>query len=156
MASSALSSRALDSAIAGCYCDGGRSSRNVSQSALHTPFPTGVPWLGRALGISAVVHALAVVIVLVASSTTGQHEVELVDIEIAPPPPKAEALPEEHVRKLAPSAPEPSTAAGQEPEQPKEPSALIDAGVDAPIDAPVDAPVDAAKRQKDAPIDAPI
>jgi hypothetical protein len=125
----------------------------VSQSALHTPVPTGAPWLGRAVVASAVLHALAVVIMLVVGGVTKHHEVEVIDIELAPPPPKAEALPEEHERKQAASAP-PEAAAAQQPEQPPpEPSALIDAGVDAPIDAPIDA-APKKKKRPDAGIDA--
>jgi len=128
----------------------------VSQSALHTPVPTGAPWLGRAVVASAVLHALAVVILLVAGGVTHKSEVEVIDIELAPPPPKAEALPEEHERKMAASAPpESAPASTQPPEQPPpEPSAVIDAGVDAPIDAPVDAPKKK-KPRPDAGIDAP-
>jgi hypothetical protein len=118
----------------------------VSQSALHTPFPTGAPWLGRALAVSVVLHALVVAVVVAVGSAQKHHEVELVDIEIAPPPPKAEALPEEKIRKQAPAA-ETEKASTQPEEQPKEESALVDAGVDAPIDAPPDA---ARKRKPDA------
>ena len=126
----------------------------MSQSALHTPFPTGSPWLGRAVVASAVLHALAVVIMLVVGGVTKKSEVEVIDIELAPAPPKAEALPEEHERKQAASAPPEATPAAAQPEPPPpEPSALIDAGVDAPIDAPVDAPAKKKKRP-DAGIDA--
>ncbi len=108
----------------------------MSQSALHTPFPTGAPWLGRAVAVSAVLHALAVVVVLVAGRVEDRHEVETVDIELAPPPPKAEALPEEHERKPVETEPTPASAA-PEPEKPAEPeTVVVDAGVDAPVDAP--------------------
>ncbi len=75
---------------------------------------------------------------------------ELVDIEIAPPPPPAEALPAEVAR-----VPEPDPVASTDPASPPAPEpepseGLADAGVDAPIDAPVDAP----RRRRDAAVDA--
>src|SRR5215472_15390121 len=79
----------------GCYCEEGRPSRIVSETALHTPFPTGSPWLTRALVVSTVLHALAVVALVIGYHPAKQRETEVVDIELAPAPPKAEALPEE-------------------------------------------------------------
>ncbi|HEX7839040.1 MAG TPA: hypothetical protein VF469_16290, partial [Kofleriaceae bacterium] len=81
-------------------------------------------------------------------------DTELVDIELAPPPPLPEALPPEVAkppeRDLAHSgepAPEPESTAPSEPGE-----GAIDAGVDAAIDARPDAAPDAAK--PDAAIDA--
>jgi len=100
--------------------------------------------LSRAVLVSAVLHvALAVVTWWLVKPEAPAPE--LVDIELAPPPPKAEALPEEVAK---PPADTPPAAAGaNEPgghEDEHEEGAPVDAGVDAPLDAPLDAPVDAA------------
>ncbi len=79
----------------------------------------------------------------------------LVDIEVAPPPPKVEALPEEVARAPEEVAPQ---AEDEVPAPPEPPGDLpIDAGIDAPIDAGIDAPIDAGiDAAPDAPIDAGI
>ena len=125
----------------------------MSESVLHTPVSTGAPWLARALLVSSVLHALAVAIVIVASSPRHEsHDVDLVDITIAPEPPKAEALPEEIEKPKAAEPAAQQEPAAQPPPQ-EEPSAPVDAAIDAPVDAPVDAPK---RRRADASIDAPV
>jgi hypothetical protein len=102
--------------------------------------------LPRALAVSAIVH-LAFVISLHWLTVDEHHEVELVDIEMAPEPPKAEALPAEVEKppEQAPTAKDEQMPAATEPAPPSEPAAVADAGVDAPVDAPPDArPKDAA------------
>ncbi|HEY5921685.1 MAG TPA: hypothetical protein VIV11_08435 [Kofleriaceae bacterium] len=79
-----------------------------------------------------------------------ESEVQLVDIEVAPPPPKAEALPAEIAKPPEQSAAATAAAADDEPDVLDE-LAGVDAGVDAPIDAPVDAP--RKKRRPDAAVD---
>lgn len=95
---------------------------------------------------------------------TSRTTTEVVDIEVAPPPPIAEALPAEVARP-----PEAMPAAGADQVDPASTAPTpgegyaLDAGVDAPPDAapdapPVDAPVDARPRRDaapDAPADAP-
>jgi hypothetical protein len=133
----------------------------VADRLVHTPFPTGPRWLTRALVVSAVAHVLAVVAVYVASGRGEERRTEIVDIELAPPPRKAEALPAEHARERKEAA-----AAAQEPAPPPEPpkpvESLVDAGIpdapnkprpDAARDAGIDAAVDVAV---DASIDAAV
>jgi hypothetical protein len=111
----------------------------VSETALHTPFPTGAPWLTRALVVSTVLHALAVVALVIGYHPAKQRETEVVDIELAPAPPKAEALPEEIENAKGVVG---QIAAAEIPkDEPNETSDVpIDAGVDAP---PKKKPVDA-------------
>src|SRR5262245_27475534 len=109
---------------------------------LADPFSTGTSWLARALAVSIVLHAMVGTTWHLVSRP--KREVELVDIELAPAAPKAEALPAE-VAKVPEQT---SAAATTEPEGPIEHElALVDAGIDAPIDAPgmkkPDAAVDA-------------
>lgn len=111
----------------------------MTQTATHrplaTPFSTGASWLVRAVAVSLVLHA----VVAVAWWLAARHEdreVELVDIELAPAPPKAEALPEEVAKPPEQVAAAAATAAATEPAGPNEDDvAAIDAGVDAPVDA---------------------
>jgi hypothetical protein len=129
----------------------------VSQAAPHRPlaepFSTGVPWLSRAVGVSVVLHAIAALVWWGSVKPTEEREVETVDIEIAPAPPKVEALPEE-VAKPPESAPEQQANTAGTPEQPDEPDEAL-AMRDAGVDAPTDAGIDARKRTKpDAGIDA--
>lgn len=124
----------------------------MSQTAPHRdplaePFPTGTPWLSRAVGVSIVAHVVVAILWWMTVAHSERRAPELVDIEIAPEPPKAEALPAE-VAKPPESAPEAAAAAAAqepttEPSEPDDGLALRDAGVDAPVDAGVDAPVDA-------------
>jgi len=138
----------------------------VTRSALDSPLPTGATaWLSRAVVVSLLAHLVLLVVVVKWLHRDEQHEVELVDIEVAPPPPVAEALPAEVARQLEQAAEDKAkeaaaAAAASEPEQ-KEPGegAVIDAGVDAPPDAAIDAaPPDAAlvakKKHADAGVDA--
>jgi len=107
----------------------------------------------RALAISVVLHA-AVGVLGWATLDDARPPTELVDIELAPPPPEVEALPAEVARlpeqDLA-GPTDPGAAASTTPE-PGE-GVLVDAGVDAPPDA---APIDAAPkpRRPDAGVDA--
>jgi hypothetical protein len=112
--------------------------------------------------VSVLVHVVALGLGWVAFDPSKRSHTELVDIELAPPPPMVEALPEEVARKLdeqlaasrdeldraAAAADQARTAAGE--------GFAIDAGVDAPADAAIDAaPIDARPRKPDAAIDAP-
>ena len=102
--------------------------------------------LSRAVLISALLHVGLVVAAwwLVKPVEPAR---EVVDIELAPPPPKAEALPQEVAKPPAtdPGKPEP---ASHEPAP-----AEHDEG--APVDAGVDAPIDAAPKKKKHPDAAP-
>ncbi len=104
-------------------------------------------------------HLLGTLVWWVTVRPVEHREVQLVDIEMAPPPPKAEALPEE-VAKPPESAPEAPTQASGQPETPEPPEedalAARDAGVDAPVDAAADAPTDARPKRTrpDAGVDA--
>lgn len=113
---------------------------------------TGLPSLRRAVTLSVVLHVAAALVAWRALGPQAHVETELVDIEVAPPPPPVEALPAEVARlqeqSLAAAAA--AAAATAEPTG-KEPGDLpVDAGVDAPVDAaPVDAaPGDAAPKSK--------
>src|SRR5688500_228558 len=129
--------------------------REMTGTATHRPlaepFDTGASWLARAVVVSAVVHALVAGVWWAAQDD--DEQVQLVDIELAPPPPKAEALPAEVAK---PPAGSPEALAQQNlPEQPNEDFGASDAGVpDASIDAPVDAPKK--RRKPDAGIDAEV
>ncbi|MGE3763466.1 MAG: hypothetical protein AB7L94_14495 [Kofleriaceae bacterium] len=122
---------------------------------------TSATVLQRAVLISVVLHALFGAVMWVVHPSRAKPDSELIDIEIAPIAPKAEALPAEVARTPeedlagAPDDTDPSTAASNVPTPPEnDPSGFaIDAGIDAPPDAAPDAPVDAAI---DAPADAPI
>jgi len=119
---------------------------DATHRPLAEPFPTGASWLARAVAVSFVLHAIVAGMWWWLATPEEKHEVELVDIEVAPPPPKAEALPEEVAR--LPEAPTPAQAAATEPSPAEEEhEATIDAGIDAPIDAPK-------KKRKDAATDA--
>lgn len=99
---------------------------------------SGGSWLPRALVLSALLHALLWGIGAVATSGGAQRgsHADLVDIELAPPPPKAEALPKE--KALGPEA-----VAAAPPPPPAPPpevtGGLRDAGPDAGVDAAPDA-----------------
>ncbi len=119
--------------------------------------PTDLPAGRRALAVSVLLHILLGAVAAVLVKPIDRVETELVDIEVAPLPPIAEALPAE-VARPPEETPPPGTdridPASTVPEPPPEAFA-VDAGVDAPPDAPPDAPVDAApKRKRDAGIDA--
>jgi hypothetical protein len=79
---------------------------------------------------------------------------DVVDIELAPRPPKAEALPQEVAKPPEEEPGKPEPAAEEPAPAPREEGAPVDAGIDAPVDA---APVDARpkKHKPDAAIDAP-
>lgn len=96
-------------------------------------------------------HALGLAAVIWALAPARERETDLVDIELAPPPPKAEALPAEQAKPPeAPPAHEEQPAATQPPAEEHGEQAVADAGIDAPVDAP--------RRQKrpDAAIDAEV
>ncbi len=115
--------------------------------------PTDLPAVRRALAVAVLIHVMlgAAAVLLVKPAT--HVETELVDIEVAPLPPIAEALPAEVARP--PEEPPPPGAdqidpASAVPTPPPEAFA-IDAGIDAPPDAAVDAAIDATpKRPRDA------
>jgi hypothetical protein len=96
-----------------------------------------------ALIISLVLHVAGVTAAVHWLTRDDAHEVELVDIEMAPEPPKAEALPAEVARQIEQAkedhAAEEAAAEGKGADDHGEGLAL-DAGVDAP---PIDAPLDA-------------
>jgi hypothetical protein len=134
----------------------------VSQTSTHRPlaepFSTGPSWLTRAVSVSVVLHVFVALVWWVTVRPDEHREVEVVDIEMAPAPPKAEALPEEVAKppESAPEAPQENTATTAPDEHDDEALALHDAGVDAPPDA---AEIDAGVKKKprpDAGIDAGI
>lgn len=132
----------------------------MSNRPLAEAFSTGASWLSRAVGVSVVLHVLVALVWWAATGREPSRDVELVDIELAPPPPKVEALQPE-VAKPPESAPEAQTQAATTPEQPavdEDALALHDAGVDAPVDAGVDARPDAGVKRlrPDAGVDAGI
>ena len=109
---------------------------------------TGTPWLRRALVASAIVHLVIGGGGVWLSRDHETHEVELVDIEVAPEAPKAEALPEEIVRAqekdLADSHDdEPASAPPLPGDGVAEDAGVPDATIDAMIDARPDAMIDA-------------
>ncbi len=115
--------------------------------------PTDLPAVRRGLAVSVLLHILLGAAAAVLVKPTDRVETELVDIEVAPLPPIAEALPAE-VARPPDQTPPPGTdqidPASTAPTPPPEAFA-IDAGVDSPPDAPVDA---APKRRRDAAVDA--
>jgi len=108
-------------------------------------FSTGTPWLRRALVVSVIVHAVGIAVGRWALTPTETHEVSLVDIEVAPEAPKAEALPAEIEKK--PEVVAAATEQKQEEPPPEPVGEAVDAGVDAAPDArrKPDAAVDAAQ-----------
>jgi hypothetical protein len=110
---------------------------------LAEPFNTGASWIVRALVVSAFLH-LVVVAVWWFAHRPKEPEKEYVDIEMAPAPPKAEALPEEVAKPQ-----EASSAATTPPSGPEPGATAHDEG--GPIDAGVDAPIDAAPKKKKRP-----
>ena len=114
--------------------------------------PTGASWLSRGLVASVVVHVIGVIVMVWLLKPDEHHEVELVDIELAPPPPKAEALPAEVAKppEQEPKGSADDTTPASTTDTPDKTEGSIDAGVDAPVDAKpardasVDAPIDAA------------
>src|SRR5262245_14405605 len=104
-------------------------SGTATHRPLAEPFSTSASWLARALAVSFVLHVVVAVAWWLISKP--KNEVELVDIEVAPAPPKAEALPPEVAKK-----PEQVAAASSSSETNDEPNdedqlAVVDAGVDA-------------------------
>lgn len=101
----------------------------------------------RAIAISVVLHAVIVVTAWQGCDPEKKQQQDVVDIELAPPPPPVETLPEEVARRptedLASAKPETDKATTI----PDPDGLAVDAGVDAPPDAPIDA-------RPDAPIDA--
>lgn len=122
----------------------------MTQTATHRPpaelFSTGTSWLTRAVLVSAFLHVVVAVIWWQLRKPDDETPKTTVDIELAPPPPKVEALPEE-VAKAPQSAPAAQQTGGTEEAPPEEDVlAAIDAGVDAPVDAAIDAPAKKRKR----------
>ena len=69
--------------------------------ALANPFPVGTSPLSRALAYSIAAHAVIAIALVVTASKSAQHSApELVDIELAPPAPPAEALPAETAKPI--------------------------------------------------------
>lgn len=127
------------------------TERLAPRRPLAEPFSTGRAWLSRALVVSIVAHALVVAVMWWVMHRAPTSHVDLVDIEIAPPPPPVEALPAE-VPRAPESAPEAAASAANEPPAPSEEGVgLVDAGVDAPPDAAPDASLDAGSRRKKRP-----
>lgn len=116
---------------------------------MHLPLiSTGLPSLRRGVMLSVLLHAIVAIIAWKVISPTPPDTTELVDIEIAPPPPPVEALPAEVARlqeqSLAAAAAA-EAAAKEPPPPPPQEAFAIDAGVpDAPPDA---APADAAPKK---------
>ncbi|MBP9086091.1 MAG: hypothetical protein KBG15_08230 [Kofleriaceae bacterium] len=112
-------------------------------------------WLRRAVIASVLLHVvIGGLAQITIGSRSGAPRTALIDIEMAPPPPLAEALPQESAAAqeaealAATSATPPAPNAGTEPGDQHEPGDRL---VDAPlVDAPIDAPGDARRRQPDA------
>src|SRR5262245_35625435 len=119
---------------------------------LDEPFSTGTSWLARAVAVSFILH-VATAAMWYALSKKGEREVELVDIEVAPAPPKAEALPAETAKRPEQTAAASSGTENQPDEPNEDEQATVDAGIDAAVDAPGDAP---RKKKPDASIDAEV
>jgi hypothetical protein len=121
----------------------------VTQTATHRPpaelFSTGTSWLTRAIFVSTFLHVIVAVVWWQLRAPDDDTTRTTVDIELAPPPPKVEALPEE-VAKAPQSAPAAQQTGGTENEPEDDGLGPIDAGVDAPVDAPIDAPPKKRKR----------
>jgi hypothetical protein len=112
----------------------------MTQAATHRPlaepFSTGASWLARAVAVSVVLHVVVAGTWSLVVRPGEERRVDLVDIELAPPPPPVEALPAE-VARPPEAAMAAAAAAAAEAEAPgEEEMALTDAGIDAPIDAP--------------------
>jgi hypothetical protein len=114
-------------------------------------------WLPRALVISALLHGLGWGLGALASSG-GRHarSIEIVDIELAPAPPKAEILPQEKSPVIE-AATSTGSAPVAPPSRPDDGVAVLadagadaqaDAGADAQADAGIDAGIDARVRKK--------
>src|SRR5690606_4110049 len=88
-------------------------TRIATHRPLAEPFSTGASWLARAVAVSVVLHVVVAVAWWLVSKPR-ESEVELVDIELAPPPPPVEALPAEVARP--PEAIAAAAAAATEPE----------------------------------------
>lgn len=103
-------------------------------------------WLPRALVLSALLHALlwGVGALAAGGGIDRRSSDDLVDIELAPPPPKAEALPKE--KAVAPEAV--ATAPPPPAPAPEATGGVRDAGPDAGVDASVDARPDARPRRR--------
>ena len=145
--------------MGGCYCGGGRPSRIVQPLVIQRTL------LRRALVMSVVLHAAAGAFAWWTIVPAHVVETELVDIEVAPLPPKPEALLPEVARPPAQdlagheTPPPDPEAASTAPSQPGE--GAIDAGVDAAPDASPDASPDARPDARpdaaiDAGVDAPL
>lgn len=108
------------------------------------PWPAG-SWLPRALVLSALLHALlwGVGALATGGGSDRRGPDDLVDIELAPPPPKAETLPKEKA-----VAPETVAAAPAPPPEPEAAGGPRDAGPDAGPDARPDAAPDARPRRR--------
>jgi hypothetical protein len=119
------------------------------------PRNTKANWLRNSVIASLILHAAIGGIAKVSVSSRRSATPDIVDIELAPPPPRAEALPEE---KAKPDDPDtlanqnPKSNPSTEPQPDRDPTkpgdTLWDAAVatDAAMDAPIDAATDARVR----------
>ena len=71
----------------------------MTQAATHRPlvepFSTGASWLARAVAVSIALHLVVATAWWLVAQPSDDRDIELVDIELAPPPPPVEALPAE-------------------------------------------------------------
>src|SRR5690349_20269390 len=99
----------------------GGARREMTETATHRPlaepFSTGASWLARAVAVSVVLHVVVAVAWWLVAKPSEQSEVELVDIELAPPPPKAEALPAEIAKRAEETAAAAAAAAAAATEE---------------------------------------
>src|SRR5512144_546448 len=109
--------------MGGCYCGGGRPSRIVQPLVIQRPS------LRRALVTSLVVHVVTAALAWWTVVPAHVAQTELVDIEVAPPPPRPEALPPEVAR------PPEQDHAGREPADPEPASTAPTQPGEGPIDA---------------------
>ena len=107
--------------------------------------PSELPALRRGLMVSLLLHLVLGTLAVFVFKPPHHVDTELVDIEVAPLPPKAEALPAEVAKPpdQPPAAGSDDVAAASTTPPPPAETLAIDAGVDAPPDAAPDAPPDA-------------
>ena len=115
--------------------------------------PPAIPTapIRQGLALSLVLHVLVAVIAWFAVAPPERSPIEVVDIEVAPAAPQAEALGAERKRLPDDEPPAKEEAATPDVPTPGEGLGAVDAGVDAPIDAP---PRRKPPRRADAGIDA--
>jgi hypothetical protein len=100
--------------------------------ALANPLPVGTSPLPRAIAYSIAAHAVIAIALVVTASKSAEHNApELVDIELAPPPPPVEALPAEASKPIDEGAEQHAMTKLDEPAEEQGDDLVRDAGIDA-------------------------